>query len=162
MTDFAIEETLVLDEERDRLDERLNELADKAANADEPGAYRAIANELEPQFQGIAWLCEQHGDDAEIVIKGLTAGEMAHVEDDLQQVKTERQQGHIPGARKNYVAAAGLVAAPFYDADEQQARDAITELPPGPQKWLYNRIDDKTTVEGNGHKSFAERVAERA
>lgn len=164
------EETYVLGEERERLDERLDELAAKLVDADEGStAAQAIldaANTVDTRGEGVAWLIEQHGPDAEVTVAALTAGDYARVQDRLAGMAAQAgQSADLPGSRTNIYAAAGLVDAPFLDGDEDfDARiEAVADQPVGVAQWLEGRVNHVTTrgsSEGNWD-SLEDRLAER-
>lgn len=155
-------DTLRLGAVYDRLDDRLDELARSLADADDPAALRQVASGVDTQLGAVGWLIDRHGDDATVTVRGLTAGEHAHVEDRLAAMRDAADGDTIPGARTNVYAAAGLVDAPFLDAhdpDLDAALATITDLPVGVAKWLEAEVNDRTTVEGNEHVGLATRLA---
>ena len=165
---FEREETITLEDERERLSDRLDDLAAKAAEAADSedrdaSGYRAIARKVETHLGGVEWLCAEYDADATVTVHALTAGENARVEDDLADARSSRNQDQLPGATRNFYAAAGLDAAPFLadDADLKQRKQAVGNLPVGTAKWLYSRVDNLSSVEGNGYKSFDARLTER-
>jgi hypothetical protein len=156
-------ETLRLGDERDRLDSRLDELADQIVNADEPAALRQVASQVETRLSGLAYLVDEYGADATVTVRGLTAGEYARVEDRLAAMRAEASADSVPGAQTNLFAAAGLVDAPFADDcdDLDAALAVVADQPVGVAKWLYAQVDDRTGVEGNGYEPLSERLADR-
>lgn len=159
------ERTLALADERDRLDERLDELADKIVAADDPTTLQQVASQVETRLSGVAYLCSQYDPEAaSVTVRGLTAGEYARVEDRLAAMRDEADGDRIPGSETNVFAAAGLVAAPFIDdrdPDLDTALQAVAGQPIGVAKWLESRVNEETTVEGNGYARLSERIAAR-
>ncbi len=157
-------ETYDLVEERDRIDERLDELAEVLRDADSGSASAQVlkkeANETEARLSGVAWLIDEYGEDATVTVKGLGSGSYAKSEDRLSAVRAERDEpGGIPGSKRNVFAAAGLVDAPFLDLDEdasesQQFKQKLAavssdERPVGVSMWLEHVVNEETTIEGN-------------
>jgi hypothetical protein len=157
------QETLTLSEEHQRLDNRLEDLADKIVQADDPAALRSVGAQVETRLSGVAYLAGEHGPDATVTIRGLTAGDYAEVEDRLAQMRAEAGQEELPGASTNLFAAGGLVTAPFIE-DNPPLEDrlaAVADQPVGVAKWLESRVNELTTVEGNGFKRLDRRIADK-
>lgn len=157
-------EVVTLSEEKQRLDDRLEELADKIVQADDPTALRSVGAQVETRLSGVAYLVAQHGADGVVTVRGLTAGDYAEVEDRLAQMRTEAGQEDLPGASTNVFAAGGLVDAPFLPAADNDLSLAdrvriIADQPVGVAKWLESRVNDLTTVEGNGYVGLDRRIA---
>lgn len=159
MTD---ETTLTLGDERDRLDDRLDELAALAAEADDPSGYRQLASQVETQLSGVAHHANQHSPDATVIIEGLTAGGFARVEDYLAGAGEEQGQDRLPGTRDNAMAAMGLVDAPFVDdeAGFEERLAAVADEPVGVAKWLAARVNEETQADEGNWQSFGERYRE--
>jgi len=159
-------ETLTLSEERQRLDTRLEELADKIVQADDPAALRSVGAQIETRLSGVVYLADKHGADTTVVVRGLTAGDYAEVEDRLAQMREEAGQEELPGASTNLFAAGGLVDAPFIDGDGdnpplEDRLAAVADQPVGVAKWLESRVNDCTTVEGNDFRRLDKRIADK-
>lgn len=161
--------TIDLHEEQQRLDDRLDELADEAANADEGSAeYDAAVQEagrVEQKLVGIEWALEpDSGDDVEafetVTLGALTTREFGRVADatrDVREQKVGFAEGgrNVTGPHRVFHCAAGLVDAPFLDdgADFQTKADAVGGLAPQFAAWLEDAIDDLSTPDvelGNG------------
>ncbi|WP_435175654.1 hypothetical protein [Halorussus sp. AFM4] len=174
-------ETLRLGDELDRLDEQADEYAQLLRDADnddgEEGesasaaALQQSANEIDQQGRGVAYLAAEYGEDAEVVVAGLDAGEFARVEDRVAAIRAGRtDQSPTPGAHRNVYAAVGLQDAPFLDLEDeadlsQRERvdaklDAVSALPVGATKWLYDRVDNLSTVSEGNWRRFGERLQE--
>ena len=178
MSSALAEETLRLGDERDRLDAELDDLADRAAAADDDGAYEILkqrANNLETRLSGVAYLCEVHSPDATVTIRGLAAGPWAAVEDRIASKRSQGSLDAVPGYRDNVVAAAGLVDAPFVSGEGQPEEwpdeatswqeaklKRVSEQPVGVAKWLTARANAKTTVDEGNWSSFRERVVAKS
>lgn len=167
-------ETFVLGDERDRLDDRLDELADEFVEMGENNPLRprhaAEADEVENHLDALDWACEALGAEEEVVVRGLSAGEHARVVDWVD----EHMRGGGPGSRQNVLVAAGLVDAPFLDVESdgdaesddagpsiEDALPAVASLPPGFRDWLQSCVDDLTTVSEGNSQSFDERIRAR-
>lgn len=163
-------ETYDLEEERDRIDTKLDELADEVAELDEDNPLRGRkaeeANSLERHLTGIQWALtpdeeEDRDPYTEVTLGSLTAGEHADVRDSATSVsKTSHKSSE--GSSMILYAAKGVVEAPFLpDSAGYDAKIGnVSNLQPQFVEWLAERVDELTTpdVEGNG---FGERVAER-
>jgi len=155
-------ETLRLGDERDQLDRRLDDIAAQIAAADDPEALQQLGSRVETQLSGVDYLVAEHGPDATVRLRGLSAGEYGRVEDRLARMRDEASGDRLPGAKRNIFAAGGLVSAPFLTASDSEfdARvEAVTQQPVGVAMWLEGRVNDLTTVEGNGYRSLSERIA---
>lgn len=158
--------TYTIRDERDRIDEQLDELAEKAASADDERTiqrFQQQAAELQHQLNGLDQLIDEYGPEATVTVEGLTTGGYAQVQDDIAQGTAPGESS--PGARRNMIVGTGLVDAPFLedtDADDRTATLArVAELPIGVTLWLEDRIDEETTGDKGNSKSFAERVREK-
>ncbi len=163
------EETIDFDAELDRLNSRLEELASQhaAASGDRAAMVVQEAQEVETHRDGVLWARDHAADDPavpfwgdgeSITIAGLTAGEMARIED------AAADDGQ--GAMRVQLAAAGTVDAPFLDADtdDETAIARCGQLPDPFLRWLASRINDKTSLgdSGNGQPSFADLIVEQS
>lgn len=155
-------ETLRLGDERDRLDGRLDDLADTIADADNPAAMQQVAAQVETRLSGVAYLIDAHGADATVTVEGLTAGAYARVEDKLAAMRAQAPGDSVPGSQTTVFAAAGLVDAPFCD-DADPGLDAtietVADQPVGVAKWLEARVNDLTTVSAEDFRPLSERIA---
>lgn len=158
-------ETYTLGDERDRLDARLDDLADTIADADDPAAMQQVGAQVETRLSGVAYLIDAHGADATVTVEGLTAGAYARVEDKLAAIRAQADGDSLPGTQTTVFAAAGLIEAPFLEGEDpalDPAMAAIREQPIGVAKWLEARVNDLTTVEGNGYEPLSARIAARS
>jgi hypothetical protein len=163
------EVTLRLADERDRLDDRLDEYAEEAADADDSSAIDQVATQCQQRLAGVDHLIDRHGRDATVTIRGLSAGQFARVEDRVAAKRERSSQEALPGYHRNTYAATGLVEAPFLDVDPDAEADefeqrlkAVADQPVGVVKWLESRIDDETSVAGDDFRSYAERLMENS
>lgn len=159
------QQSYILENERQRLDGELDDLADQLANADDiPPTLQQRASNLESQYQAVCHLIDKHGRDAEVAVGALTAGEMARVD------KFTPGDGG-PRARKNVYAGLALIDAPFLDRDalaetagpdEKAAAkvDAVTSTHPGVPLWIEDRADE-VGQPGNS-RPLQERIADRS
>lgn len=157
-------DTLRVDEEFNRLDTRLDELADKILNADDATAYEQLAAGVETQLSGVAYLRDEYGLDATVEIEGHTAGDMARVEDQIAERQERLGQQSLPGTRQNLFVASGLVDAPFLDDDAgfDEKLATVADQPVGVVRWLRARINDLTTVAEGNWKGLDARLADRS
>ncbi|NEU57101.1 hypothetical protein [Halorussus sp. MSC15.2] len=155
-------------EERDRLDAKLDELAEVVAETDEESVEHEEAvmeaNQIESQFlPGLHWASEEF-DDSTVRIGGLTTGERGRVLDRVraaqrQQVGFDPAEGPPEGLATPFWCAAGIEEAPFLDGHEFETKvRAVRSLPPQFTAWLEHRIDDLTTLDHDTGNSFAARV----
>lgn len=159
------ERTVVLADARDRLDARLDELADKIVAADDPSALQSVASQVETRLSGVAYLCGEYDPEASVTVRGLTAGDYARVEDRLARMREEAPGDRLPGASTNVFAAAGLVAAPFVDERDPDLDDAlpvVANQPVGVAKWLEHLVNEETTVGDEDFRGLGARLSARA
>jgi hypothetical protein len=162
-------QTLDLTDEQERLDDDLDALADRAAEADdaEMAILEQRATELETYLSGVAWALSEFGEDATVTIGALDTGEMARVTDRTLDAKGEivgrGSDPSVDGASENFYVAMGIREAPFIDegAGFEARATAVQGLHPNFTKYLRNRIDDLSTPEADLGNSFRERVAKR-
>lgn len=173
-------ETLVLEEERDRLESDMDELATELAKVPEEqqtednpryATLHQLGQRLEQRRNGVAHLASEYGEEAEVRVGALTAGEYAWVEDNSSDLANQRGGGSVDGAARNHLAAAGLVDAPFLP-DEEYANPpdrmeaylgvVAGDLSAMPVKWLAARINDRTSLEPEEGNSFQDMVAAKA
>jgi hypothetical protein len=149
--------TVTLGDERDRLSAELDDLADDLAAADDPPAKLwSEAQDLDQAGEAVAALAARHGDEATVTVRGLTAGEIARVEDHLDD-----SDGGAGASRIAY-AAAGLEDAPFLDDDavSLQARmEAIADEAVGVRVWIEELVDDVGSPDEGNWQPLAERLA---
>ncbi|MEE6210855.1 hypothetical protein U3A55_11920 [Salarchaeum sp. III] len=176
-------ETYNFDDEVQRLEDDISELESLLSDMDGDHAARGelaeIKNRLSVQLNGVRWAAEDAADadycpawddpvDA-VTLAGLTGGEVAKTNDTLPD-------GTGEGARRvNFVAAGSphpgdedvtdrdriLVdsPAPYVDAkpSEQTEDDrvaVVSRLPDPFLRWAHARINELTTVGGNGKLNF--------
>lgn len=155
-------------DEIERLDARLDDLAETAARTDEESVEHEEAvmeaTQIEGQFlPGLKWAREEF-DDSTVVLGGLTTGERGRVLDRVQDARHQKvgfQQGEAAaeGLAVPFWCAAGVEEAPFLDGTDFDAKvAAVRDLPPQFTAWLEHRIDDLTTLDHDAGNSFAERV----
>lgn len=158
--------TYNLNEEVQRLEDRADELDDVLEDVEDGNpAAEPLQSErggLETVLEGVRWarddafeadFAPQWDEDVdEITFGGLTAGELAQLEDDIGT------NGGGSGAARIYQVAKGTVDAPYIDkdADEDQRIGAVSGLPGPFVKWAESRIDQLTGVGGNGEVSYRE------
>lgn len=155
-------ETYDLDEEEQRLQDEIAELEEVLEQIDGDNAQaQAFQNEragLENALEGVRWArdeafaadyCTVWDEDVdEITLGGLTAGETAAIEDDIN--------GGGSGVARIHQVAKGTVEAPYIDdsmGDDQRIA-AVSQLPDGFVRWAQARTDELSGVGGNGRKSY--------
>jgi hypothetical protein len=163
--------TIDLSEEVQRLNQRLDDLADQARGLDEDSddyeEVREEAARVERHLVGVKdALCDDGEREAvaEVTVGEVLTGDFAEIEDrarDVQQQRVGRgDNSSVSGAERVFFVAAGLVNAPFLDDDSFEARaQAVSELRPPFTAWLEDQIDDLSTPDvdvGN----FEDRLAE--
>ena len=157
--------TIRLGDARDRLDDRLDELAEQVDDPDAPP--REVLEEAQRTesklLPGVLWGIEQYGEDATIEIGELAHGEMAEVTDRVSGVQGESFGGDgVSGAATTFFVAAGLVDAPFLNERhpdiETAAPTVADDLHPQFVAFLEQEIDDVTSVDPGNVTPFAERV----
>mgnify|MGYP006293967807 CR=1 FL=1 len=156
--------TYVVGDVRDRLDDRLDELADRAVH-DSEAAVAEEASTVEQRLVGVQWLVDEFGAEAEVTIGGLNTGEYGQLTDRVSDAQAAKVGGSesTTGASRIFFVAFGLVDAPFVDADtdfEATVRE-VRELPPQTTQWLEHVIDEATVPSDPGN-SFSERVQARS
>jgi hypothetical protein len=155
-------------EEVQRLDDRLDELATKAAAADEESVEHEEAvmeaTQIESQFlPGLEWAREEFANPT-VVLGGLTTGERGRVLDRVQaaqrqKVGVQQDEAAAEGLALPFWCAAGIEEAPFVDGHDFDAKvAAVRDLPPQFTAWLEHRIDELTTLDHDAGNSFEERV----
>jgi len=162
------EHTVTLREAIDDVDAQLDELADRMLDAEAGTAAAQTVSQLvsdaEDALDGLAWLAERHGPDAEITVRGLSAGQQAKLDDRHADLRAERQApGNAPGSHRQVKAATGLVDAPFIasDADYQERLAALADQPVGVVRWIESEVEEATSLEGNGYEPFVARLRAR-
>lgn len=163
--------TRTLQDEYDRLDARLDDLADQLADAD-AGAQttqwlRSEAQEVNEALKAVATHIDRHGADAEVEVQPLNGRLYGEVQDKVATLAAAKPgDGGVPGTSRNVYAAAGLVDAPFLDgdADTLEARtDAVGEATPAPgvAMWLENLINDVGRLDEGNWQSLEQRLVDR-
>lgn len=175
-------ETYELDDEAQRLQENLDELKemrqDMAGDHPAQGELASLVDSLNTQLHGVEWARDKaHEFDAvpsweepvdAITLAGLDSGGVARVEDNLPE-------GAGGGAVRNESVAAGSLhpgdkevedcdyievpePAPYVGAEQSdEDRLAVVAGLPDPfVRWAEQRIDDLTTLSGNGQLDFGE------
>lgn len=164
------EETVNLDDEVERLKDATREKAEQVADLDEDVPEEIVAelrrqgDELDAQLAGVRWARDRaHESEVvprwdepvdELTFAGLSAGEVGRIEDDVED-------GGAGMVRVMWVAH-GTVDAPYVDPDMtvEERIGAVAQLPIGFVKWAEARVDDLSTVEGNGGKRFDDWLAD--
>lgn len=156
-------ETYDLDDEVQRLEEKAAELDGVLNGADDNPAVRQLRGEragIEAALEGARWARDEafeadyapqwDEDVDEITLGGLTAGEVASMEDGLGG-------GGGGAVRINQVAKA-TIDAPYIDdsmdGDERVA--TVAQLPNSYVKWAQARVDELTGVGGNEETNYRE------
>jgi len=159
-------ETYDLDEEVQRLEDKLEEIDAVLDQADDdnPVAQQAAADrpQIEAQLEGVRWARDDAHDadygpkwdeDVDTIeLAGLTAGEFGRLEDDIGQ------SGGGNGMVRVHQVAKGTADAPYVDEgmDKDDQIIAVSQLPVSYTKWAEARIDELTGVGGNEETSYAE------
>jgi len=163
-------DTYDLDAEADRLETRLDELADEIVQLadDDPRKQELVAEgqQLDAQLEGVRWAQTAHTDDAvpawdrdaeTVTLGGLTGGEFGRVEDTV----TDDDVG--AGGTRVYLVEAGTVEAPYLDDGmaEPDRIAAVASLPLPYLKWAEAQVNALTGVsdEGNDEPRFGDMLA---
>lgn len=181
--------TFDLEEEKRRIDQRLDNLADQEAEdsrAEEKEGERPStpkferqdrreeAQRLQQMLVGVEWALdpdEQEGIDpiGEVTLGSLNAAEYAQVADfvsnDMSSVTdTYGERANTENTRRIIFASGGVVEAPFLDDDERKTLEnkikQVRELAPQFVYWLEQRADELTTPKVEGN-GFVRRVGEK-
>lgn len=148
---FDIEATL-----GEKREER-NQLADEVATLDPDNPAFAEkskrGNMLDTHVEALEWALDAWDVD-EITLAGLTGGEYARLENELEQ------DGNGSGDIRIATIVHGTDEAPYLCDDDAQTYAAVGQLPVAVQKWLEYEINEMTSV-GNSDETFAKLVAER-
>lgn len=152
-------------EEIDRLEAECREVAERLASLDDSNPKREELLEegqsLDAQLAGVRWAVDAHDDEAVPVwdaavdgvrLGGLTGGEFGRVEDDL------RDGGGGGGMVRVLMVARGTLDAPYVDdgMSDKEVIGATSSLPLTFLKWAQARVNEMTTVGGNGEKRFGD------
>jgi len=167
-------DTISLGDELQRLADQYDDLEARQEDADgsvSADAVRWSLNELDQQGAAVADLVNEYGADATVTVSGLTAGEFGRVEDRVETARARRDRQTMQGYHRVVYAAAGIVEAPFFDPDgvtdpswdERTAAErldakvaTVADLNIGVAKWLYGRVDEKTTPDTGNWKPSGE------
>lgn len=143
--------TLDLEEERQRLEQQLEEVSDEAAETDKDSdEYERLARKgrlLDQQMVGLLHLLETY-DDPEIVIQEHRQAQFADFGDrvgDLSEQLVGRQS--VNNASESFFVAKGLAEAPWFPegATFEQKAEAVGDLYPQVVKFLYAQINEVST-----------------
>lgn len=173
--------TLVLGDELDALDERLDDLADQEAETT-PGTdeYRDIVTEgaeVESDLRALEWAVHGHGEegfdgygaDAEVVLRELDTDDYAEFVDRLEEARDQQQSvatsGGGTGQAELFWCAAAIDDAPFGISPSDSFVQRLNALrgPDAPKRqfvsWIKAEAQAYNTLSGNGQgrPSFSER-----
>lgn len=173
-------ETIDLEEEQERLQEEIDDanrlIEDMDDDHDRKAEVVELKNSLETQKTGVKWALEDAADadycpawDAavdEMTLAGLTGGEVAERQDGLPadagegavRVEFVAAGSPHPGDEKikNQPGIDVPAPAPYVDANQtEEERLAVAARLPHPfQVWAHQRVDDLTSLSGNGRLDF--------
>mgnify|MGYP000217451214 CR=1 FL=1 len=173
--------TYNINDEFERLDARLDELAEEVVSieqemdSDDPddetlAEYEdklTTLQQKERELAGVSWARDPDGDQdpiTEVTVGALTAGEYATAKDRTAALEDEQSdrwgvESDMDHSDRLHVAAAGLVDAAGADVDGYD--DAVTWLAsclPQFVAWLADRVDEASTPDISG-KNSNERLA---
>lgn len=162
-----------LNEEAERLDNKLDRLASDLNDVDDDSDKAAEiiqeAQTLEQHLVGVEWARnppEEEDRDAyeSVTVGALTTGEYGRFTDkvsDVQQEKVGFQQGgsSVNGASQVFFVASGLVeGAGVEEGDTFESKvSVVNQHAPQFTNWLEEQVDDVTTPDTN-FRSFADRL----
>jgi len=153
-------ETYEFTAEAERLEARLDEIADEVVDLDDgnPAKERLLSEggQLDVQLSGVRWAMDAHDDEAvpvwdedvdSVTLAGLTGGEYGYVKKRLEEEDEQNSAGSML-----YMVAKGTEDGPYLQDSEKLTVSAVGDLPLAYLKWAQARIDDLTSVgdEGNG------------
>lgn len=154
------EETVVLGEVRDDLEERLDANAETMATEEpdedeEPSeAFQDAASEsgqLNRHLVGVAWAVDEFGEDAEVAFEAVDTGTRAEVRDYNNDLRSTTVGGpsSTDGVGEIYYTAGGIASAPFVDegAGIEATVAALSSLPSHFADWLNHRVNETSTPE---------------
>ncbi|PHQ44662.1 hypothetical protein DJ68_17325 [Halorubrum sp. C3] len=160
---------LDLEAEADRLADRLDSIAEAEVDGEITSAQaKQLAGEVEQQMFALEEALDEYGADASWSIRAFTPGEKAELTGLISRAKEQAERAgrdvDVEAMLDNYWAGAGLVEAPFLDADaDLQDRIAAVRDTPDPYvaQWIANRVTEENTLGNGRRKSYSERVAAR-
>mgnify|MGYP000394376318 FL=1 len=160
---------LDLEAEADRLADRLDSIAEAEVDGEITSAQaKQLAGEVEQQMFALEEALDEYGADATWSIRAFTPGEKAELTGLISRAKEQAERAgrdvDVEAMLDNYWAGAGLVEAPFLDADASlQDRIAAVRDTPDPYvaQWIANRVTEENTLGNGRRKSYSERVAAR-
>ena len=158
---------LDLEAEADRLGDQLDEIATAEVDGEiTPAQAKQLAGETEQQMFALEEALDEYGADATWSIRAFTPGEKAELTGLISRAKDQAERAgrdvDVEAMLDNYWAGAGLVEAPFLDADaDLQDRIAAVRDTPSPYlaEWIANRVTEENTLGNGRRKSYSERVA---
>lgn len=179
-------ETYDLDEEVQRLEDDISELEDVLAGMspdhDRHAELVEVKQRLTVQANGVRWAASEAADADycpvwsedvdELTLAGLTGGEVAKTNDSLpadtgmgaKRVNFVAAGTPHPGDEdvKNRPAIEVSSPAPYVDASqsEEDRIAVVADLPDPFLQWAHARINELTTVGGNGKLNFDKLRAE--
>lgn len=159
---------IVLAEERDRVIDAAQELADRAAETDpSTDLYDDLVsrgNRLDTHRRAIEWALDEW-DVESITFRALTLGDDARIADQMNG------RGSNPGSERNWEIALGTYDAPYLEHDPEEVTQSALErtvrnvaqiesIAFG--RWATAQVD-KLSAAGNwnGEQSFARLLAEK-
>lgn len=158
------------DAEISRIEDRQDELATEAAGLDRDNPAfaqkRQRGHTLDSHLSGLRWARDEaHEDDSVthwdeevdgVELGGLTGGEFGMVQDAVQDAAAGTEHNVGDGARRIHNVAAGTVDAPYHDPklSHQEMVARVGNLPIAYLMWANERVDELTSVEGNGQRGF--------
>lgn len=177
MYDPTSETTVTLGDALRRLADRADDLEQLETDDSASGqSVQYAGSQIELQGRSLAALADEHGHDAAVTYRGLSAGQFGRVEDRVERAR-QRRDGDpaLQGYHRVVYAAAGLVEAPFFDPEAvenppwssrapTQRLDAkierVADLDIGLVKWLYGRVDDATTPDAGNWRPSADSTSD--
>jgi hypothetical protein len=158
------QEEITLTSEIQRLEQEREDIAEQAATLAEGNPKRPElveeGIEIDTYLKGLRWATNEWGEET-ITLSGLTGGEFGKVEDTVVSAAAEQNTQPGGGATRVHLVASGTVNAPYIEDDmsEKQRVGAVSQLPITFLKWAEYKVDELTTVGGNGGTSFSDLLA---
>ena len=158
---------LDMEAEADRLGDQLDSIAEAEVDGEITSKQATqLAGEVEQQMFALEEALDEHGADATWSIRAFTPGEKAELTGLISRAKDQAERAgrdvDVEAMLDNYWAGAGLVEAPFLDADAglQDRIAAVRDTPdPYVAQWIANRVTEENTLGNGRRKSYSERVA---
>jgi hypothetical protein len=116
---------------------------------DAPTAAADLSDEEQAAVaDGVAFLVDAFGADAEVTLSSMTSGERAMLDD---RIRDGRVGDPGPRTKENFVVALGVDDAPWLEGGEdlETKVQILADSPPQVVDWLSVELDDLNDLSGN-------------